>query len=256
MNYRNDVWMVKKIFQLSDRALIRMVNRLFRTEYKDEEGILKEWSTEGPVSVRLTIGSTDRYEFRLRHLEGCLQIYAEDRGCIFHYEDAAAHSVVQIREPQIIYFGKDRKEEYFTTLEFPGNARVVLPIHMITLSDCSVQGLEKTGLIPFLPFLFYFFSADTGGVIRRQEALKKFVIHDIVGILHESLRKGDLTVFDVQKLKRLCWHMIWNFLLQEKWMQNPELQELLHETLETDLELLEKVHEMELQKIRNKCAES
>ena len=42
MYFQENIWMMEKIFHLSDKALIHMVNRLFRTEYSDEETILKE----------------------------------------------------------------------------------------------------------------------------------------------------------------------------------------------------------------------
>ncbi|MBS6396779.1 MAG: hypothetical protein KH452_06465 [Clostridiales bacterium] len=252
MCYKDDLWVVQKIFNLSDQALIRMVNHLFRTEYGDGEDVRKEWNEHGVICIWLTIGCANRYEFQIRRMDGLLQIYAEDRGCVFHYVDAAEHSVVQIREPQIIYFGGNAKEEFFTTLEFPGNERITLPIHTITLADYSVRQLEESGLILFLPFLFYCFAAQSEESEAKQESLKYFVIHDIVGILHASMKKGDLTAFDTQSLKQLCRRMVWKLLIREKWMQNLELQELILDALEADLEFLERVCRIEFQKAQNK----
>lgn len=253
MYCREDAWALKAVFELSDRALIRMVNRLFQTEYEDTEYVRKEWNEQEIIRVCLTIGCANRYEFQIRRLHGCLQIYAEDRGCAFYYADAAEHSVVQIREPQMIYFGENTKEEFFTTLEFPGHERIILPIHMITLVDCSAKRLEETGLILFLPFLFYCFIEKMEKMKEKRESLKKFVICDIVGTLHSSMKKGDLTVYDAQKMKQCCRRMLWKLLSREKWMQDLELQELMLEVLEPDLELLERMHRMELSKLRNKC---
>lgn len=250
MYFRQDMWMLKKIFQLSDRALIHMVNHLFQTEYKDEEIVCKEWNEQKPVGVWIMIGCANRYVFQIRHLEGCLRICAEDRGCIFQYGSTALNSVVQIREPQMIYFGKNKKEEYRTTLEFPGHERITLPIHMITLEDCSAKELEAGGLILFLPFLFYCFAEKLEKTEKKKESLKCFLIHDIVGALNLSLQKGDLTVFDVQRLKRLCRQMVWKLLAREPWMQDLELQELILEIFEADLDLLERVQRLEIQKNR------
>ncbi len=252
MYFQENIWMMEKIFHLSDKALIHMVNRLFRTEYSDEETILKEWNHQETVSVWLTIGCANRYMFQLRCLEGCIQIYAEDRGCMFQYGSPAKNMIVQMREPQIIYFGKNRKEEYCTTLEFPGHERITLPVHIITLSECSAEKLEASGLILFLPFLFHCFAEESAKTERKQEFLKYFMIHDIVGTLNLSLRKGDLTVFDVQRLKQFCRQMVWRMFAQESWMQDLELQELILDIFETDLDLLERVQRLELQRIQNK----
>lgn len=241
MYFREDAWMLRRIFQLSDKALIRMVNHLFRTEYSDQEDVWKEWHEQGSMSVWLRIGGTNRYEFRLRRLEGCIQICAEDRGCVFCYENAALSSVVQIREPQVLYFGKGRQEEYSATLEFPGKERVMLPVRLVTLEGWSARKLEEGGLIPFLPFLFYCFGEAGEDSEERQAALKDFLFHDIAGALGVSYQKGDLTAFDVQRLKQLCRQMAWKVLGPEKWMQDLEVQELILDALEVDLDHLEHV---------------
>ena len=77
----------------------------------------------------------------------------------------------------------------------------------------------------------------------RQESWKYFLIHDIVGALHVSMKKGDLTVFDVQRLKQCCRHMIFRLLSGEGWMQDLELQEVILDALETDIELLEHMYQ-------------
>lgn len=250
MYFKQDIAMMKRIFQLSDQALIHMVNHLFQTEYTDKEMVLKEWSDQEPASVWLTVGCANRYVFQLRRLEGCLQICAEDRGCVFQYGSSAVNTVVQIREPQMIYFGRSKKENYSTTLEFPGNERITLPIRLITLAGCSAWELEESGLIPFLPFLFYCFVDESKE--KNQESLQYFMIHDIVGALNLSFQKGDLTVYDVQKLKQLCRRMAWKLLAREPWMQNLEMQEVILETFETDLDLLERIQRLEFEKLRNK----
>ena len=97
MHPDNDEWMMKKIFHMSDHALIRMVNHLFGTEYEDGEYVQKEWKGTEGVRICLLIGCANRYEFQMRRFGKCLQIHAEDRGCLFYYEDAAKYPVLQLR---------------------------------------------------------------------------------------------------------------------------------------------------------------
>lgn len=243
MHLDYDAWMMTKIFHLSDCALIRMVNHLFGTEYTDGETVQKEWSRKKAVRVCLTIGCANRYGFQMRRLGGCLQIHAEDMGCRFHYEDAAEHSALQLGEAGNACFGKNTRESYCTILEFTGHERIVLPVYDIRVSDRSAWRLEEAGLILFLPFLCYCFAAEPEVPEIRQESLKSFVIHDIVGALHVSMKKGDLTVFDVQRLKQCCRHMIFRLLSGEGWMQDLELQEIILDALETDIELLEHMYQ-------------
>ena len=144
MYLREDAWMMKAIFRLSDRALIRMVNRLFQTEYEDEECVRKEWNEHEVISVWLIIGCANRYEFQIRRFDGCLQIYAEDRGCAFHYADALEHTVVQIREPHMIYFGKnsyDYVSRFFRT-KIRRSRSYIVPAFFILL---FCRGDRETG---------------------------------------------------------------------------------------------------------------
>ena len=69
-------WMLELIFDLSSQALIQMINQLFHTAYSDEEKIWKEWQRAN--SIGLKVGETNRYEFQVRRLDGCTQIYAEN----------------------------------------------------------------------------------------------------------------------------------------------------------------------------------
>lgn len=239
MYFKEDAWMMKRIFQLSDRALIRMVNHLFCTEYSDEESVWKEWQEKDVTSVCLKMGGMNRYEFRLRRLDGCIQICAEDRGCVFYHGKTDMSPVIQVREPRILYFGEGSQEQYSATLEFPGHERVSLPIRMVTLKGYSAQKLEERGLILFLPFLFQRFVQELKEE-RKEDMLKYFLIHDIVGALSKSYQKGNLTAFDMQRLKQLCRQAVWKSLACEKWMQNLEMQELVLNALEADLDFLER----------------
>lgn len=235
-----DFYILKKLFRLSDHALIRLINRLFQTEYDEEEVIWKDWAEQEEMSVCLKVGGLNRYKIRVYDLEGSIRICAEDKGCTYYYGREHFCSEMQIREPGVFYFGKNREEEYCSTLEFSGKGQAKLSTHVITLDDCSAEMLEEQGLILFVPFLFYSFLKQGGEEQERQEALKYFLIHDIVGSLERSFQKGDLTALDVQKLKQLCRQMIWRLLGEEPWMQSLEMQELVLGATEVDLELLER----------------
>ncbi|MDE6960727.1 MAG: hypothetical protein K2P27_07685 [Lachnospiraceae bacterium] len=79
------------------------------------------------------------------------------------------------------------------------------------------------------------------------------MIRDIVGALHASRTRGDLTAFDVERLKQCCRGMLWRTLAGEYWMQNLELQELMLEALGPDIGYLEYIHEKELKEARKHC---
>lgn len=243
---------LNRIFCLSDCSLIRMVNHLFQKEYADTESIWKDWKAPESSHVCLVVGGTDRYEFGIRHLDGCVQLLAEDRGCRFYETRAAVGPGMELREPGMVWFGENTQEEYVRTREFPGHEGLKLSARTVTFSEHSAKQLEEKGLILFLPFLFYLFRADSGQERDMRETLKSFVIRDIVGTLNLSMQRGNLGIYDVQRLKQLCRRMIWRLLPEKPWMQELEMQELILNALDTDLDLLERTHSLELQRLRNK----
>lgn len=239
-----DIW--KRIFHLSDRALIRMVNRLFCTEYGDCAGVIREWDESGDRSVSLVIDGINCYTFRIWNVRDFIQICAEDRGCIFQHTEAARGREVHRYVPWTDGAESRLRENYCKVKNLSGQERIFLPVYLITLSECSVTDLMEEGLILFLPFLFAEFRKRRGNCREMQTALKYFVIHDILGALQQSVKRGDLTIYDGQMLKQLCRHMAWRCLAREEWMQDLEFQESLLDLLETDIALLERVHRKEL----------
>ena len=85
MYLKEDAGMMERIFCLSDFALTRMINRMFGKEYKPETEVVRNWDSEEPLCVRLTVGCADRYEYRLIHEYGCFQVRASEQAGR-HYE--------------------------------------------------------------------------------------------------------------------------------------------------------------------------
>lgn len=243
--YRDkDLSLVKKVFQLSDSALIRMINHLFGTEYPDEEQIWRDWQGRDEEQIWLTIAGMNRYVFSIRRFQGCLQIQAEDKGCLFYEMQESRLPVVQIKEPRVVCFGQGEGKEYSKILEFPGHERVILPIHTMTLSGCSACQMAENGFVLFLPFLFYYLAEAQEEEEKKQERIKGFVLSDMPNALRIGLLKGDVNVYDAQRLKRICRQMAWRLLSRKSWMQNLEFQELLLDALDADLDMLQKVQDL------------
>ncbi|MCD8249874.1 MAG: hypothetical protein LUC60_08525 [Lachnospiraceae bacterium] len=234
MDLSEDIWMLREIFQLSNHALLGMVNQLFGTAYEDTEPI---WREQESRSVYLRISEKGRYVFQVRRMDGCFRVSAEEQRYVFDYEGRLDGMVIEIREPRILYFGK-AEEERRATLEFPGKERVTLKVHTLGLEEYSPGRLEEQGLILFLPFLFYSFA---GKQRRRKEEWERFLIHDVAGALEQGFRKGSLTAFDQQRMKQLCRHMAWKLLCRESWMSDVGNQEMILYALEADIDFLRRI---------------
>lgn len=240
MYLKEDAGMMEKIFSLSDHALVRMVNQMFRKEYRTDADVIREWSRKEQMCIRLTVGCTDMYEYRLIHEPYCFQVRASECGRRYYAGKMPLCNVERVREPGFSYYGENVQEEGYAVREYWGKERISLATRTVTLADCSAMRLREMGMTLFLPFLFYPFLRKEWEEKDKQNALRYLLIYDIPETLNLCLREEDLTLYDVQRLKQFCKKMAWELLVMENWMENVEMQRLLMETLDTDLELLEK----------------
>ena len=256
MYLREDTWMMEKIFSLSDHALIKMINHMFRKEYRTDAGMIREWSGEERLCIRLTIGNGDQYEYRLIHECGCFQVQALECGGKYYSGRVPLYAADRVKEAGRSYCGENIQEEGSVMREYEGKERIYLKSRTVTLAGCSAARLREMGMTIFLPFLFYWFLGKEQGPEQKQSALKYLLIYDIPETLSSSLREGDVKVYDVQRLKQFCRKTAWELLVMEEWMRNLEMQTLVVETLDTDLELLEQIYQTVLLQIRPELPEN
>lgn len=211
--YNKDVYDVaEKIFRLSDQAVCYMLRRVLGKKYTGGETVCRYQEKHSVFRIWLTTEDGKHYCCKIRIVNGFPQISIGEAG-------------------------QKREEE---------NAKVC------TITTYSARKLQQDGLILFLPLLFCCFVEGKEDFFCKREQLKYFIFHDIVWALHDSMKQGELNVYDAQKLKQLCGHMAWKLLTRVEWLQSMELQELLLEAFQADVDLLERVHQQELEIIRNK----
>ena len=104
-------------------------------------------------------------------------------------------------------------------------------------------------VLGFLPFLFYEFLKKGWGKKEKQDALKYLMIYDVPEALRTGIAEMELTMYDAQKLKQLCRKMAWHLLVLEDWVDSLEMQNLIMESLDTDLEILEQEYQEVLRQI-------
>lgn len=249
MYLKEDAGMMERIFCLSDFALTRMINRMFGKEYKPETEVVRDWDSEEPLCVRLTVGCADRYEYRLIHEYGCFQVRASEQAGRHYEAEIPVYSTDRVKDPGFSYCGKNIEERETEIREYSGKECVRLSVRTITLAGCSAEKLREMGLVLFLPFLFYEFLKKWWGKKEKQDALKYLMIYDVPEALRTGIAEMELTMYDAQKLKQLCRKMAWHLLVLEDWVDSLEMQNLIMESLDTDLEILEQEYQEVLRQI-------
>ncbi len=234
MYAKEDMWLMEEIFQLSDRSLIWMINRLFHEKYQEDEELLKEWSgrnERGEICVQLMVSGFNRYVFCLGRREGYLQLLVRETGCLFDRPERFWDESIELHESPAACWG-ERSRTYQTVRSLPGQGKIQQETHEILLNKSSAEELFRSGLILFLPFLLYGFSG--------QKTLQTFLIHDIVGALKRGFQEAALSIFDVQRMKQLCRQLLWKLYASERWMQDMGFQELILKILDADMDGLER----------------
>lgn len=205
--YNKDIYDVaEQIFRLSDQAIIHMLNRMIGRKCTNADYIFRYQEKNSLFNIWITTGDGNHYRCQVRMINGFPQII--------------------IREGRGANTDKTAKA--------------------YTLAEYSARKLQQDGLILFLPLLFCCFLANEEEFFCKREQLNYLIFRDIVWALHESMKQGELNVYDVQKLKQLCGRMAWKLLIRVDWLQSMELQELLLEAFQADVELLERIHQQEV----------
>lgn len=211
--YDKDIYDVaEEIFRLSDQAIIYMLTRMMGRKCTNADSVFRYQEKSSVFSVWLITEDGKHYRCQIRMANGFPQIMVCENG-------------------------RGKIDE---------NAKIRI------ITEYSACRLQQEGLVLFLPLLFCCFLANEEHFFCQRERLNYLIFHDIVWALHESMKRGELNVYDAQKLKQLCGRMAWKLLTRVDWLQSMELQELLLEAFQADVDLLERVHQQELENVRYK----
>lgn len=252
----------KKILTLSSTAIVNLINGLFDTHYPSDSSIAYNWTEFEDDTLRriladtiITINGRDSY-----HLEAQM---TQDESIIFRVFDYGyAHSLRNLEkdafcgtlhfpEPKIIYLytRTPAPDSYRLTLDFGTQGTFLYEVSTFKYLEISPQELTQKKMIILIPFELL----KLRDAMKKERssanlaALKNLIQNDIIGSINQNLLYGNITEDDARRLRRLTQQLYDHIYSHYEEME--ELNEMTDESLLLDIDIIEKQHEKEIEKI-------
>ena len=211
----------KKCITLSAKAVVRMINGIFGTDYPDDSVLTYNWTEFVKDNERMnmiladcivTVNGEHAY-----HMEA--QTY-NDNEVVFRvfdygFEHAKRNAVkdenryvMRFPKPVIIYlyYEYNVPDEYVLEMELDeeGN-QFDYTVPVIKIPDMSSEDMEKKNMVILIPFrlmkLRSWVDKKNKKMTKSAEELKEFIECDIIGIINKNYALGNITYEDAYKLK-------------------------------------------------------
>ena len=209
----------KKVITLSTKAVVNLINGLFKMDYPLDSTIAYNWTEFEDDRLRriladtiLTINGTHSY-----HLEAQME---KDNSIVFRVFDYGFHHasrtrvmdaeqgkyVLRFPEPVVIYlyYEGNVPDYYILTLEKnDGTLMCEYKVPVLKLPEISVEELNDRKMAVLLPFqVLKCRKLIKKGRITDVSELKRIVENDIIGNINRNVELGNIEQEDAFKLKR------------------------------------------------------
>lgn len=212
----------KRLFSLSSKAVVNMINGLFSTDYKPDSVVtypgtehIKGDLSEVFADIYVTINGVHTY-----HLEAQM---TEDKSIIFRVFEYGylyanrnrEDNTLYFPEPKILYLYSEKDiPEYLTLqLHFPNQGVMDYKISTFDFIKTTTEELNQKKLVLLIPFqllkLRKILEKD-----RSEENLKRLkilLLDDILKPIEANLKAGNIELADAEYLKDLT-HKLYNHL--------------------------------------------
>ncbi|MCD7955526.1 MAG: hypothetical protein LUG93_07195, partial [Lachnospiraceae bacterium] len=210
----------KRMFTLSNKAVINAINGLFGTshspdskiDYMNRESIRKDLKYRF-ADIFITINDEYRY-----HLEA--QMYHDSSIVVRVFEYGLYHALetrddnytLHFPEPVIIYFGNvgEIPKETSILVDFGNQGSFTYTVKNFAYQDHSIQELNNRKLILFIPFQVLRMrdilmpDGDPKDPSKKEiEELKRILESDILESIEANYKAGNITVDDYHQLCEL-----------------------------------------------------
>lgn len=204
----------KRIFSLSNLAIINLINGLFDKNYPSDSNV--EYSNTEFINTGLQKRFADVLVF-INNIPYHLEAQMTDDGSIvvrvfeYGFHSAMYHrsndSVLRFPDPVIIYLDseKDYPETSSLTLDFGTQGTFLYHVKNFLYQKHEIKELNQKKLIILIPFhllkLRHVIEKDTSQ--RNFQLLQELIINDILSSIKANLTVGNITVDDASQLREL-----------------------------------------------------
>ena len=247
----------KRLMSLSGKVVVAFINGLYGTDYPldsvvtyvSTEGVKKDLS-DTMSDVMVTINGEHTY-----HMEAQMSMDETMVFRVFEYgymraDKSKGNNVLTFPEPKIIYLYSpvEIPDEYTLLLNFQGQGIFEYKVKTFNFIRTSLEELNQKRMILLIPFellrMRKILEKDRSH--EHLEALKKLLMHDIIGTIDENLKAGNIELSDANQLKDLTVKLYRHLYANYEEMEVDGVNELLEGALETDFDKMIKEYEQKI----------
>ena len=211
----------KKCITLSSKAVIRMINGIYGTNHSDDSKISYNWTELVKDNEKLDMILADCIitvnEENSYHMEAQAYNDGEIVFRVFDYSFLHAKRNTQVSnnryrmkfpKPVIIYlyYTYEVADMYIIEFEFEDESdSYEYKVPVIKIPELSSDEMNRRNMVILIPFkllkLREWVTSDGKTMTKTPEELKLFIENDIIRIINDNLKAGNITDIDACKLK-------------------------------------------------------
>ena len=261
-NTAHDIYdrIFKRTLTLSNQAVIRFINGIFQTSYREDSTITYHWTEFEKDSLQktladaiLTVNNTDYFHVEAQmDKDKDIVLRLMDYGLsqtlrTFHElpENPKEYTGWEMTFPRqrVIYLDKkpNLPEYYPVIIHFQGEADYIHKIPVLPFQDKGPNEIQEQNLVILLPFKLLSLRKDFEKERSKEnvERLIKLYRDDIIGVIDQAYQHGLLTSQDCTTLKILT-----KTLLRHLYDKYEEIKEELMRMYDQSLDLeIDKVYD-------------
>lgn len=155
----------------------------------------------------------------------------------------AGEDVLVFPEPRIIqlYRHKRMPDTKTLILDFGAQGSFEYKMPVFKLLEHSIEELSQRKMVILIPFMILKLrdSLRKGRTPENMEALRKLILDDIISVINENQRAGNITAADAGRLRRLVRKLYGHLYAHYKELAEGGLNDMMEEALILDIDIIE-----------------
>jgi hypothetical protein len=250
---------MKKSLTLSKTAVINFLNGCFHENYPLDSTITYNWTEHVDDELKRTIadGIITINNEKSYHVEAQIDEDEEMQFRVFDYGYKYAltsrngKNILHFPEPVIIYLYKNGRtpDVQSISIDFGSQGTFEYKVKTFKLLEHELDELNQRKMLILLPFMIMKFREEfeKRRTKENMNALKNFIVNDILNVIDENVKAGNLTLADAGRMRNLMAVLYRHLFAGYEECQKEGINDMVEEGLVLEMDIIEQKHKKEIE---------